>query len=74
MTERKQVLVAEDDSATRNLIRIVLERYGYDVIPIADGQAALAACCESAPDLAIFDVKMPRMTAWEVLAELESRK
>jgi len=71
MDSKKRVLVAEDHPATRNLIQIVLERYGYQVVPTPDGEAALKACCESAPDLAILDVKMPKKTAWEVLAELE---
>jgi len=71
MESKKRVLVAEDHPATRNLIQIVLERYGYQVVPTPDGEAALKACCESAPDLAILDVKMPKKTAWEVLAELE---
>lgn len=74
MEGRKKVLVAEDDPATRKMIQIVLERFGYDVVPIADGEAAVRACTESVPDLAIFDVKMPKKTAWEVLAELEERK
>jgi len=74
MEGRKRVLVAEDDPATRKMIQIVLERFGYDVVPIADGEAAVRACTESVPDLAIFDVKMPKKTAWEVLAELEERK
>lgn len=74
MNGRKQVLVAEDDAATRNVIQIVLERYGYEVVPIADGEAAVRACCESVPHLAILDVKMPKKTAWQVLAEPEERK
>lgn len=73
MDSTKRVLVAEDHPATRNLIQIVLERYGYEVVPIPDGDAALKACCEAAPDLVILDVKMPKKTAWEVLAELEEK-
>lgn len=74
MEGRERVLVAEDNPATRKMIQIVLERFGYDVVPIADGEAAVRVCTESVPDLAIFDVKMPEKTAWEVLAELEERK
>lgn len=51
MEGRKKVLVAEDDPATRKMIQIVLERFGYDVVPIPDGEAAVTACTESVPDL-----------------------
>ena len=56
------------------MIQVVLERYGYEVVPIADGEACVRTCIESVPDLAILDVKMPKKSAWEVLAELEERK
>jgi AmiR/NasT family two-component response regulator len=57
-----RILLAEDESIIRLDLRGLLERAGYEVVAEAhDGEEAVALARESEPDLAIMDVKMPRL-------------
>ncbi len=53
------VLLADDDPAMRSLVIDELKEEGYRVIPVADGQEALASVSQSPPDLIITDLRMP---------------
>ena len=72
-TRRPRVLVAEDEALIRMDLVELLEDEGYDVVgQAADGEQALALARELEPDLAVLDVKMPKMdgiTAAERIAE-----
>ncbi|MBZ5705196.1 MAG: PAS domain S-box protein [Acidobacteriia bacterium] len=62
------ILVAEDDSALRRLIRITLECKGYKVLEAKDGQEALSIC-EGYPGpigLVVTDLVMPRVTGLQL--------
>jgi two-component system cell cycle response regulator DivK len=67
-----RVLVADDNDASRELIREVLELSGYDVIETADGQDAVSRARENAPDLVLVDIQMPRLDGYGVLRELRA--
>lgn len=58
MEERIKILVADDDAAIREVIRILLESEGYEIIEAEDGNAAVALMDHSAA-LVILDVLMP---------------
>ena len=61
-----RVLVAEDETIIRLDLRGLLERAGFDVVAEAhDGEEAVALAREHEPDLAIMDVKMPRLDGIE---------
>jgi two-component system, cell cycle response regulator DivK len=57
----KKILVAEDNPANRELIRAMLESRGYEVVEADDGEDALLKTRETAPDLVLMDVQMPRL-------------
>jgi DNA-binding response OmpR family regulator len=67
------VLIAEDDLDIRELIVLSLRFAGYDVISAADGQQAVDLTIEEKPDLIILDVRMPRLTGFQVLEQIKSR-
>lgn len=69
---RPKVLVADDNAASRELIREVLETIGYDVVEAADGADAVARVRESAPGLALVDIQMPHLDGYGVLRELRA--
>jgi two-component system, cell cycle response regulator len=71
MSIERVVLVAEDSLVVRALLRAQLREHGYTVVEAADGEQALQRARESAPDVILLDVEMPRMDGFEVLAELK---
>jgi len=70
-----RVLVAEDEGLIRMDIVQTLTEAGYEVVAeAADGEAALQLAAEHQPDVAVLDVKMPKLdgiSAAEKLAELK---
>ena len=62
------VLIADDDSAFRNLMRRRLVRQGYEVIEASDGEGALNVLASGVrPDVVVLDVLMPRCSGLGVL-------
>jgi putative two-component system response regulator len=70
--DRPLVLVVEDDPANRALLERILEREGYRTTSAADGEAALLAVGEHAPDLVLLDIGLPRLDGYEVTRRLRS--
>jgi DNA-binding response OmpR family regulator len=64
------VLVADDDADILRLVTLRLERSGYEVMPAGDGEQALNAALERAPDLALLDVMMPKLDGYQVTEQL----
>ncbi|HZO96509.1 MAG TPA: response regulator [Gaiellaceae bacterium] len=61
-----RILIAEDETIIRLDLRGLLERAGYEVVAEArDGEEAVALAREHEPDLAVMDVKMPRLDGIE---------
>ena len=57
----KQVLLVEDETDLRKMMKILLEIHGYDVIEAADGYEAVEKAVEEEPDLILMDLAMPVM-------------
>jgi CheY-like chemotaxis protein/anti-sigma regulatory factor (Ser/Thr protein kinase) len=66
----KTILVAEDDSTTRYLLRSVLRAAGFSVSTAIDGSAALKKLHEKRFDLLLTDIWMPRLNGLELMARL----
>lgn len=67
-----KVLVVDDDSDLRELVRSLLERAGYATLGFASGEDILAAAVER-PALVILDIKLPGLSGYEVCRELKER-
>jgi two-component system cell cycle response regulator DivK len=59
--ETPTILVVEDSSDTRAIIRLELERWGYRVIEAANGREAIEVVKEFRPDLILMDLNMPEV-------------
>ena len=70
--DRPLVLVVEDDPANRALLERLLEREGYRTNSVGDGEAALLAVGEHAPDLVLLDIGLPRLDGYEVTRRLRA--
>lgn len=66
MVER-QVLIVEDDQATRTLLETILRRSGLASVPASDGGRAIALLKERSFDLIILDLMMPHVGGFDVL-------
>ena len=67
------LLFAEDDAGIREWTAMALEGPSCRVRAVADGAAALKAYAEKVPDIAILDVMMPKVSGWDVLAEIRRK-
>ena len=65
MRPRPVVLVADDDAVTRDLLMVVLEQCGYEVVACADGQEAVDRVGKGGIDLVLLDARMPRLSGLE---------
>jgi DNA-binding response OmpR family regulator len=69
---RPLVLVADDEEDILVLVSFRLDRAGCAVVTAADGKEALELILDRHPDLAVLDVRMPRMSGIEVLRQVRA--
>ena len=69
---RGTLLVIDDDPASRELLKRMLEKEGYAVRLAANGPDGIASAKQTKPDLITLDVMMPSMDGWAVLSALKS--
>lgn len=67
----RQLLLVDDERDLVFYTKLFLEEQGYEVLEAYDGRQALEVLQSHRPDLIILDVAMPRMTGWDVLAEIQ---
>jgi CheY-like chemotaxis protein len=70
----KTILVVDDESNSRVLLREILSEAGYEVLEAADGLMALALLEKRQVDLLITDRSMPAMGGLELLSKLRAQK
>jgi two-component system KDP operon response regulator KdpE len=68
--EQRKILVVDDESGLRELVRINLEHEGYGVVQAETGMQGLDMVREHLPDMVIMDVMMPEMDGWETCRKL----
>jgi two-component system, OmpR family, response regulator ChvI len=67
------IALVDDDRNILTSVSMALEAEGFDVRTYSDGATALTALSQSAPDLAVLDIKMPRMDGMELLRRLRQK-
>lgn len=67
------VLVVDDELLTRDLLRMMLERAGFEVLEAVDGRHALKQVSAHVPDLVILDVMMPDIDGYEVCRRMRQQ-
>ena len=67
-----KILIAEDESDILELINFTLQFGGYEVIPTSNGTDALEMTRKEQPDLVLLDVRMPRMSGYQVCTEIKA--
>ena len=68
-----QILVVEDDESLRQLFSVTLGRFGYTVLPVANGMEALQVFSVTNVDLVVLDVQLPILDGFTVCTEIRKR-
>jgi len=70
---KQTIALIDDDRNILTSISIALEKEGYNVQTYLDGESALIGLSRTPPDLAIIDIKMPKMDGEELLKKLRKK-
>jgi len=74
MSEKKKILLAEDDRYILRAYKIGLEKAGFVVVPACNGAEAIEKIKSEKPDIVLLDLMMPEKNGFEVLEEVKKDK
>ncbi|TKB10861.1 PleD family two-component system response regulator [Desulforhopalus sp. IMCC35007] len=74
MSEKKKILLVDDDPDFVEAVKVIVESGGYEVRVASDGKEGLEAVAADRPDLIILDVMMPVMDGHRACAALKGDK
>jgi len=60
-----RILIVEDNMDSYELVRFILERYGYEAFLAVNGRDGVDAAIKQKPDLILMDLSLPEMDGWE---------
>lgn len=67
-----RILIIEDDAASLELLRYLIEQSGHAALAAADGEAGLRLARESGPDLILCDLQLPGIDGLEIARRLRA--
>ncbi len=65
-----KILVVDDDTNICELLRLYLEKDGFETIVVHDGEAALEEANKQNPDMILLDIMLPKLDGWQVCREI----
>ena len=68
-----KILVVDDDKNVCELLRLYIEKEGYNVIVSHDGQEAVVKFNALNPDLVLLEITLPSMDGWQVCREIRKK-
>jgi two-component system response regulator VicR len=72
MADKGRILCIEDEPEMIDLIRLILERKGFEVVGAVGGQEGLDAIRREKPVLVLLDLMMPDVDGWEVYRQMKA--
>jgi len=72
--DKKRILCIEDEPEMIDLIRLILQRRGFDIQGATGGQEGLRKVREWLPNLVLLDLMMPDMDGWEVYQQMKAEE
>lgn len=67
------ILVVEDEPSILDSLDFILNRAGWQITAVTDGEAAIAAVAEHNPKVLVLDVMLPKKSGFEVLKQLREQ-
>jgi len=71
-SEKKCILVIDDDAMNREVMEAFLSSENYDVLLASNGEDGLASANQNLPDAIVLDIRMPDMSGFDVCQQLKS--
>lgn len=65
-----KILIVDDDENICELLRLYLEKDGFDTIVANDGEQAVEYAAKYSPDLILLDIMLPKLDGWQVCREI----
>ncbi|MFH1215573.1 MAG: response regulator [Pseudomonadota bacterium] len=66
MTQKKKILIADDNQDSRELVRKILRKDDYVLLEAIDGEDALQKIIAEKPDLVLMDISMPKINGYDL--------
>jgi len=73
MSNKKKIVLAEDNSTLSLLLKFRLQKEGYDLFIAADGKEAIELIEEHQPELILSDIMMPYISGLEVISHVRNK-
>lgn len=67
---RYKILIVDDDANICELLRLYLEKDGFDTVVANDGEQAVEYASKYSPDLILLDIMLPKLDGWQVCREI----
>jgi two-component system response regulator VicR len=74
MDKKRRVVYIEDEQEMIDLVRLILNRRGFEIIGANGGREGLDAIRQSLPDLVLLDLMMPDMDGWDVYQQMKAEE
>ena len=71
MNKTKRILHVEDDRDTRDLVKILLENSGFEVISACNGKECFNILKNEKVDLVLLDIMLPDMSGWDIFQRIK---
>ena len=65
-----KILIVDDDANICELLRLYLEKDGFDTVVANDGEQAVEYASKYSPDLILLDIMLPKLDGWQVCREI----
>jgi two-component system response regulator VicR len=72
METKRRVIYIEDEPEMIDLVRLILNRRGYEIIGANGGREGLDMVRQQVPDLVLLDLMMPDMDGWDVYQQMKA--
>ena len=69
----KKIMLVDDEMHVLRILKMSLQKQGYDIVTYNNGQEALDALESVTPDVLVTDIQMPRMTGEELCNQIQKR-
>lgn len=71
MTDKKKILIVEDNELNLKLFTDILEANGFEVFQNKDGRNVIEDCKEISPNVIIMDIQLPNISGMDIIEELK---